>query len=65
MSILPTTDLEAAIEQEAKDWADFFEVPNERREEALAARRLVMRVNAKMGYFKPLKGYYKDGPCGR
>lgn len=53
---LPTNSLEDAIDAEARDWADFFEVNTS---EHLEARRMVMRANATLGYFVPLKGYYR------
>ena len=55
--ITPTKNLEDAIEQETRDWADFFEVKDP---QDLEARKRVMRANARVGYFEPLKGYYKE-----
>jgi len=46
--------LDDAIDREAKDWAQFFDVEDEQH---IEARRMVMRANAKVGYLKPLKDY--------
>lgn len=49
--------IDAAIEAETKDWAEFFNTTD------LEARRNLHRANIAVGYFKPLMPYLiVDGP---
>lgn len=54
------TQINAAIEAEARAWADFFGV--ESTQEDLEARRVVMRANAAQNYLDPLKEFLPTRP---
>jgi hypothetical protein len=45
--------IDAAIEAEARAWADFFMI-FENREAEIEGRRMVMRANVSQNYFAPL-----------
>ncbi len=48
------TQIAAAIDVEAADWATFFKVTDQ---EDIEARKQVMRANVAVGYLKPLLSY--------